>query len=215
MSHDQHCVRLEAPRSTPTYKVAAAASLLGTIESFDAKQLAQGYRVFEVRYANKHSAVLATDFVAGDIQYTAAAPNALLQDELLNYVVELLDAELNEEDKPLVTILQLGTSSGSEEQLKKNERMYNSINSVMDSNSKVREWVDATDMEITPDKMPSATTPVDCPIAEDVSPPRDLLDDFHGVDSSAQTGTPPQGPNGAPPPHGLYYFKHAFPLGYH
>ena len=196
VSHDQHCVRPEAPRSTPTYEVAAAASR--TIESVDAKQLTQGYRVFEVRYANKHSAILAIDFVADDIQFTAAAPNALLRHELLNSVVELLDAELDEQDKPLVAILQLGTSLGSREQLKKFERMYNSINSVMDSNSKVREWVDATDMEITPTKKPSATTPVSSPIAEDVSPQRDLLDDFHGADTSAQTGTPPEGPNGAP-----------------
>ena len=114
-----------------------------------------------------------------------------------------------------MAILQLSTSSGWREQLKGFERRYNSINSVMDSNFKVLEWVDATDMEITPATMLSATTPMGSPIAEDVSPPRDLLDDFHGANSPAQTGTPPQGPNKAPPPHGPYYFKSAFPLGYH
>ena len=73
----------------PNHVVAAAASFLGTIESFDAKQLAQGSRVLEVRCAKKQSAVLPTDFVPGDITFPAAAPNALLRDELLNSVVVL------------------------------------------------------------------------------------------------------------------------------
>ena len=103
--------------------MATAATLLGTIEFFDAKQLTQSYRFLEVCYANKHSALLATDFVAGDIQLRAAAPNTLLWHELLNSVVELLDAELDGEDKPLVAIFQLGTLFGSREQLKTFEGM--------------------------------------------------------------------------------------------
>ena len=45
---DPHCVRLEAPRSTPFYDVADAASLLGTSECFDAKQQSGSTRTFEV-----------------------------------------------------------------------------------------------------------------------------------------------------------------------
>ena len=58
---DPHRVRLEAPRSTPTYEVAAAASLLGTIECFDAKQQSGSIRTFEVRYTDKQSTSLAMD----------------------------------------------------------------------------------------------------------------------------------------------------------
>ena len=104
-----HRVWPEPPRSTLTYEVAAAASLLGTMELFDAKQQSGSTHTFEFRYTNKQSAALATDFTAGDIIFTAAVPNALLCNQLITSISELLENDCSDEDNTLVSVLQVGS----------------------------------------------------------------------------------------------------------
>ena len=99
-------------RSKPTYEVAALASLLGTIEFSDAKQRSGSTRTFEVRYTDKISAVLAMDFTARDIVFTAAVPNPLLRNQLINSISELLKTDCSEQDKALVSFLQVGSPLG-------------------------------------------------------------------------------------------------------
>ena len=149
-----HRVRLRAPRSTPTYEVAAAAYLLGTIECFDTEQKSGSTCTFKVRYTDKQSVALATAFTAGNIIFTAAVPTALLRNQLITSISELLANDCSKEDKALVSVLQAGTSLGSREQLQRFERVYNSINCVIKSYEKVRNWVDSEDMLIMPKKVP-------------------------------------------------------------
>ena len=134
----------------------------------------------------------------------------MIRDELLNSVVEVLDAEADDEYKLLVAILQLGTCYGCREQLKTFERMYHSINSVMDSTTKAIQGVDPTNTEVTPAKVPLATTPTESPAA-----PRVLVDDLLGTWAAAQGGTPPESIDRTPPPGGLYYFKNSLSEDHH
>ena len=83
-----HRVQLEAPHSAPTYKLAAAAAHLGTMECFDAKHQSVCSCTFQIGYTDKQSATLATDFTAGDIFFTAAVPNALLCNQLITSISE-------------------------------------------------------------------------------------------------------------------------------
>ena len=125
---------------------------MGTIECFGAKQQCGSTRTFEVGYTDKQSTALATDFTAGDIFFTAAVPNALLCNQLITSISELLENDCSEEDNALVSDLQVGSSLRSCEEIQKIERMYNSINCVMSSYESVRNCVDSEDMLITSEK---------------------------------------------------------------
>ena len=220
MNNDTHRVRPEAPRSTPTYEVAAAAPRLGTIESLHAKQLCQGLRVFEVRYANKEMAGLAIDFLVGDIHFMAAVPSALLRNELLESVIDMLDEETAEADKPLVAILQVGTANGSRDQLQKSHKMYADINGVVDSNAEVRDWADHSATCTTPERGTSACTTIGTPMTEDPAPcgslntVKNLLKDFSVTDESLAQLIQATDGHGNQPPHGLYLFNNIVSAGY-
>ena len=205
-----HRVWLEAPRSTPTYEVAAAASLLGTIKCFDAKQQSGSTCTFEVRYTDEPSAALATDVTAEDIIFTAALPNAVLRNQLITSISELLENDSSEEEKALVSVLQVGSSLASREPLQKFERMYNSIKCVMNSYAKVRNWVETQDMLITPEKYREPGTS-NSPGMCDGAPSSAAKELASAFKETTPTGRPINDAHGHPPPQGLFYYQNVLP----
>ena len=57
----------------------------------------------------------------------------------MDSITELLDASTLDKDKPLVAVLQAGTTLGSRAQ--KMNQMYSLINPIIDSATKVQSWV--------------------------------------------------------------------------
>ena len=85
-------------------------------------------------------------------------PNALLRNQPITCISELLESDCTEEDKSLVSVVKVGSSLGYREDLQKFERMYNSINCLMNSYEKVHNRVKSEDMLITPEKYPEPGT---------------------------------------------------------
>ena len=91
--------------------------------------------------------------------------------------------------RPLVSVLQVGSSLGSREQLRKFECMYNSIKCVMKFYEKVRNWVDPKDMLIEAEKYPEPGTPTS-PGMGDGAPSSEAQDLASAFEKTTPTGRP-------------------------